>query len=631
MFIAFSQVERSLERLRNFHPFFGTTFLVCKQAKMPVGQTIRIPINAKEDEFLRTHYKPDIASSYFFTPFRTSSRHGRWLSPRYPSTSSQSQRTKSDLASAFLHPRDSDEWGWAADYIKVLRRKLERDGTGRVPTFWLAIWLFRDREWPARTTAEELVRVFLKEFNISREERNEILQDLLPGDTNEPLLVQESHSDARLLKIIEPPPDATPEEGGTLLSLELRGVGPSPSLTFNPGERLTIITGDNGLGKTFILECAWWSLTGRWADNDHPAFPRLDASRDEASITFAITGKKRQTQQIVIKYDWDTHDWASPKGRPTLPGLVVYARVDGSFAVWDPIRHGPGQTLQEPQGERALLLFSRNQVLDGLPGKIEGLLRDWVKWQHSPDQSVFGTFESVLAQLSPPDMNPLVPAKPIRMANDPREIPTLAHPYGDVPFIHESAGIKRIATIAYLLVWAWNEHQIAARLAKRAPQQKMVVLIDEMEAHLHPKWQRAILPALLQVTSLLSQDVESQLIVTTHSPMVLASVEATFSEATDSLYHLELSAQGGVSFSEIPFIGHGTIDAWLTSDVFALRQARSREGESAIESAKQLMANSDATPEQIKELHRLLAKTVPETDEFWPRWGFFASRKGVKL
>ncbi len=629
MFIAFNQVEKSLDRLRNFHPFFGTTFLVCKQTEMPVGRTTHIPINAKEDEFLRTHYKPDVASSWFFTPFKTSSRHGRWLSPRYPSTSAQSQRTKSDLASAFIHPRGSDEWGWAEDYVKVLRRKLERDGTGRIPTFWLAVWIFRDREWPTQTTAQQLLSILLKEFNINREERNEIFQDLLPGDVDEPLLTDEPYSDARLLTIIEPPPDAAPEEGGTLLSLELRGVGPSPSLTFNPGERLTIITGDNGLGKTFILECAWWSLTGRWADVDRPVLPRLDASRDEASITFVIAGKKRQTQQIVIKYDWDGHDWGDPRGRPTLPGLVVFARVDGSFAVWDPIRHGPGQSLQD--GERALLLFSRNQVLDGLPRKIEGLLRDWVKWQHAPDQSVFNTFKSVLAELSPPDMDPLDPAEPIRTANDPREIPTLTHPYGVVPFTQESAGIKRIATIAYLLVWAWNEHQIAARLAKRKPQEKMVVLVDEMEAHLHPKWQRSILPALLRVTALLSRDVESQVFVTTHSPMVLASVESEFSETTDSLYHLELVPEGNATFSAMPFVRHGTMDAWLTSDVFALRQARSREGESIIERAKQLMANTSATAEEITELHKLLAKTVPETDEFWARWGFFARARGVKL
>lgn len=86
-----------------------------------------------------------------------------------------------------------------------------------------------------------------------------------------------------------------------------------------------------------------------------------------------------------------------------------------------------------------------------------------------------------------------------------------------------------------------------------------------------------------------------------------------------------------MNFSDIPFIRHGTIDAWLTSDIFALHEPRSREGEGVIESAKRLMADPNATEEQIKELHRILAKTVPETDEFWPRWGFFANRKGVKL
>jgi hypothetical protein len=625
MFITFSQIERSLERLRDFHPFFGTTFLVCKQAGMPVGKTMRIPINAKEDEFMRMHYKPDVASNYFFTPFRTSSRHGRWLSPRYPSTSSQSQRTKSDLALAFLHERDSDEWGWKNDYIKVLRGKLERDGTGRVPAFWLAVWLFRGHEWSGRPTADQIVSAFLKEFSITREERNELFQDLVPGDVVGTLLAEEPYSDARLLEIIEPPPDAAPEEGGTLLSLELRGIGPSPSFTFNPGQRLTIITGDNGLGKTFILECAWWCLTGRWAEKI--AAPRLEASRNEASITFAIAGKKRRAQQTVIKYDWDSHSWPGAKGRPTLPGLVVYARVDGSFAVWDPIRHG----VRETSDDRALLLFSRNDVLEGLKGKIEGLIRDWTAWQRNPDKSVFDTFTSVLAQLSPPDMNPLVPAEPVRLANEPREIPTLRHPYGIVPFTEESAGIKRIATIAYLLVWAWNEHQISARLAKKAPQEKMVVLVDEMEAHLHPKWQRAILPALLQVTALLSNSVEAQLIVTTHSPMVLASIEPNFTDETDKLYHLDLSPNGSVGLSDIPFIRQGTIDAWLTSDVFALGQARSREGEQAIESAKKLMGDPNATAEEIRRLHILLVQSVPESDEFWPRWGYYANRKGVKL
>jgi energy-coupling factor transporter ATP-binding protein EcfA2 len=45
-----------------------------------------------------------------------------------------------------------------------------------------------------------------------------------------------------------------------------------------------------------------------------------------------------------------------------------------------------------------------------------------------------------------------------------------------------------------------------------------VVVIDEIELHLHPKWQRTILPALLAAFP------SCQLIVTTHSPQVIGSI-----------------------------------------------------------------------------------------------------------
>src|SRR5439155_13849070 len=145
------------------------------------------------------------------------------------------------------------------------------------------------------------------------------------------------------------------------------------------------------------------------------------------------------------------------------------------------------------------LLFTRDQVLHGLNSRIEGLLRDWVNWQQSQEADTFNTFKQVLRRLSPPDMMPLDPGEPVRVPGESRAIPTLRHNYGVVPFTNESAGVKRIVTIAYLLVWAWSEHQIYSALAKKAPQEKMVILIDEMEAHLHPKWQRVVLPALLDV------------------------------------------------------------------------------------------------------------------------------------
>lgn len=51
-----------------------------------------------------------------------------------------------------------------------------------------------------------------------------------------------------------------------LKNIDLRNVGPSRRLKVDFSPRLNLLTGDNGLGKTFILDVAWWALTRKWAD-----------------------------------------------------------------------------------------------------------------------------------------------------------------------------------------------------------------------------------------------------------------------------------------------------------------------------------------------------------------------------
>jgi len=226
---------------------------------------------------------------------------------------------------------------------------------------------------------------------------------------------------------------------------------------------------------------------------------------------------------------------------------------------------------------------------------------------------------------------PLDPGEALRVPGESRAIPTLRHHYGIVPFTNESAGVKRIVTIAYLLVWAWSEHQVYSALAKKAPQEKMVVLVDEMEAHLHPKWQRSVLPALLDVSAILSRVIQPQIIVSTHSPLVLASVETRFSSDTDKMYHLQLKDNKGVTFEEVPFVRYGKVDDWLTSDLFELRSPRSREGEQAMEKARALLAQSNPDAAAIQEATTELRAVLAGEDEFWPRWLYFAEKKGVRI
>ncbi len=44
--------------------------------------------------------------------------------------------------------------------------------------------------------------------------------------------------------------------------LKLENVGPAPRMEVEFAPRVNLITGDNGLGKSFLLDTAWRALTG---------------------------------------------------------------------------------------------------------------------------------------------------------------------------------------------------------------------------------------------------------------------------------------------------------------------------------------------------------------------------------
>ena len=264
------------------------------------------------------------------------------------------------------------------------------------------------------------------------------------------------------------------------------------------------------------------------------------------------------------------------------------------------------------------------------------MISDLVNWQRSKDKTQFNILSNTLKRLSPAldgDLGLLELGEPQRIPNDAREIPTIKHSYSEVPITLASAGVKRILSLAYILVWAWTEHLVKAKLSGRISKKQLVIVIDEIEAHLHPKWQRLILPALLKVGEDLSSEsgLEIQFFVTTHSPLVLASLESVFDDKTDSLFHLDIDKQRNVVLEEIQFDKYGTVDDWLTSDVFELAEARSVEGEKAIEEAKRVMDSKPPKKDAILRATEQLRQTLPNTDVFYPRWAIFASRHGVEI
>jgi hypothetical protein len=404
-----------------------------------------------------------------------------------------------------------------------------------------------------------------------------------------------------------------------LRRIHLQGVGPAPELDVDLAPRLNLLTGDNGVGKTFLLDIAWWALTGDWAGR--PAWPNPETAEIPRIECEVESGDTPVT--IFSPFHFDTQRWASG-GYVRLPSLVLYARVDGSFSLWDSARNDAWarRNADEPYHFTQEKLWNGLTTDEGRP-LCEGLIRDWVSWQRQSSEA-FAQLEAVLQALSPGDLEELRPGKPTRVSlDDVRDHPTLKMSYGTVPLILASAGMRRVLSLSYLLVWAWQEHQRASGLLRQPEADRVVFLIDEAESHLHPRWQRLFLPALLSVMARLRTDVQVQVLATTHAPLVLASVEPEFDEGRDNLIHLILDGSK-VRVENQLWAKQGDAVNWLVSETFGLRQARSRDAERAIEAAEAWMrGDRTALPADLASpdaIHAELARLLPGHDPFWPRW-----------
>ena len=617
------QIEEALSALRSYNAFFGVTFLVLKKASVPVGSKKRLRLDAENKKFLDAHYRLHPKSRYFFRVFRPTHKAKDWVKPNYASTGLQAINTQT-FRDAILHEKNDNIWGWAPDYLVQLARKLP-SASVRIPLFHLAVWIYRERALDENYSRADVVGDFIDEFAITDEELDALFDTAIISKITETQSFQELpvrwHE---ILTSRSTPKDVPAESSGTLNYLEVDSIGPVPRLIFQPSKRLNLITGDNGLGKTFLLDLSWWALTQNWAER--PATPSDVTSCELPYIKFSVGVP--ESRAVRADYMAESDSWEDRNQRPAMSGLAVYAMLDGSFAVWDPANlalsraEGPAQ---EPS-----LKFTRNEIWEGKPRQMEGLIRDWVKWQRRPDlYPAYSTFQAVLNRVFPPDLGPLKIGSPVRIPNDPREIPTLLHPYGSVPILYESAGIRRIMTLAYLLVWAWEEHKIQAKYQGRPEERQMIVLVDEAEAHLHPKWQRVILPALLGIGSDLHEEMSAQWIIASHSPLVMASGETKWDTNSDALFHIAMSSTGKVSFRAVPFERRGTIDSWLASDIFEIQRPGSIEREAAIQAAVELQQREDLTVAAVQEVTDRLKRCLPSEDSFWVRWIIFAQSYGM--
>lgn len=292
IYLSAEYILSAIQQLESVHTFIGITFLTCKKNELPIGSPITFFMDKQTKQFMTSVHKICSTSDFYFQPYQTI-RGKQWLAAKYPSSGLQAINTQT-FSAAFIHDRNSKLWAWSADYISQIKEIAIPKDEKKVPIAALAVWVLKNHKWKDTSTLEDVVEKFVSEYHLTKEEIAALFTDKQTFP-NVAVFQSEPVTWNQLSNNLSSPPDAVPEQEGTLSKLELVNVGPCDHIEMILSPRLNIITGDNGLGKTFLMDCAWWALTNTWTGNE--ARPKYAEGSKRASISFSIAGKSKVSQE----------------------------------------------------------------------------------------------------------------------------------------------------------------------------------------------------------------------------------------------------------------------------------------------------------------------------------------------
>lgn len=155
--------------------------------------------------------------------------------------------------------------------------------------------------------------------------------------------------------------------------------------------------------------------------------------------------------------------------------------------------------------------------------------------------------------------------------------------------------------LGYRTMIAWTV-DLARRLFARYPNspnplaEPAVVLVDEIDLHLHPRWQR-------QLQSFLCERFpNTQFIVTAHSPLVVQAA------ANANIAVLRREGDHVVIDNDVESIAHWRVDQILTSELFDLPSARPPHQDDLLAERQKLLAKSKLTKKDRARLDELSEK-----------------------
>ena len=275
----------------------------------------------------------------------------------------------------------------------------------------------------------------------------------------------------------------------TLRVKDFRGIRQTVIDDLPPSARWIVLTGENGYGKTSVLQAIAAGLCGNYDESGRQLVP------DTAfvGVQYYANGEVIETNSRTPRYES-----ASKKLNSEL-ATYGSARLQVSASVT--------REMLEDQLPTTYHLFNT----DGLLLNVEQLLKDTFRFNDRFHKQLVILFKTLIPQLATIRIEVIDELPEILYVEQDETGTPLS---GSLTFDQLAAGFRNIIAMVGDMVYRLSIKQKVENLADL----QGIVLIDELELHLHPKYQK-LLPEVLT-----RQFPHLQFIVSTHSPIPLLGI-----------------------------------------------------------------------------------------------------------
>jgi energy-coupling factor transporter ATP-binding protein EcfA2 len=388
----------------------------------------------------------------------------------------------------------------------------------------------------------------------------------------------------------------------SITSLRLERIGPFEELELEFERGWNVLLGNNGCGKSTILRAIALGLCGDAPQAVEAGGQLLRVGASQGSIEIRAGHASYRTE--LVRHD-DGVYVKSPQITPLQTGKWVVLGFPPVRGVFLNVPRGPSRDgLTKPDVSDLLPLLKG--VVDP---RVDGI-RQWLvnldvrskTAKHTEERSKASGIRAAFFGL----LNEMTPGAHCAFSHVDEKTwqVWVSTPDGVVPIERLSQGASS------LLGWVGSLVQRLYEIygSSSAPQlQPAVVLVDEVDAHLHPEWQQLVVPLVRKLLPGI------QVIATTHSPLIVGNLKQG---EFQHIYRREDEVPE-VQKIDTSFVGWRA-DQILTSPAFRLETTRSAEANERLNVYASLQGKKERTPHEeqhLKQLEAWLREDVPSSAE----------------